>query len=133
MPGWTSAGPLEQTDTRSDVLTFTSQPLDHPFEIAGNPSAVLWLGDDGPGDCCAKLLDVHPEGGATWVADGITRSSGGGEVTIDLGPVAYRFGQGHRLRLDVAASSFPQFDRMPREHLLRLFHGGRTPSRLLLP
>jgi predicted acyl esterase len=34
-------------------------------------------------------------------------------VTIDLGPVAHQFTRGHRIRLDVASSSFPLIDRNP--------------------
>jgi len=35
------------------------------------------------------------------------------EVTIDLWSVSYLFREGHRIRLDVSSSSFPQFDVNP--------------------
>jgi hypothetical protein len=144
MPGWTSAGPLDQASlaTRRDLLMFSSPPLDQPVEICGYPQTVLWIERSGsaPSDCYAKLVDIHPDGRRTWVADGVLRSAwqagtpqGREEVAIELGAVAHRFDHGHRLGLEVAASSFPQFDRSPENGILRLFHGAEHASRLLLP
>ncbi len=145
MPGWTAAGPLDQARVaaRPDVLTFRSAPLDRPLEICGYPRAVLWIEPSGgaPRDCCAKLVDVYPDGRQAWVADGVARlvSGDGGaegglaEVSVGLGAVAHRFDPGHRLGLAVAASSFPQFERSPERWRLHLFHGGERPSHLLLP
>lgn len=68
-------------------------------------------------DLCARLLDVDPAGRATWVSDGIlrvdipTRMLDHLSAAIDLGACCYRFARGHRLRLELASSSFPQFDR----------------------
>lgn len=80
----------------------------------------------------------YPEGYAMNVAEGIVRArfrsfeqTGSGyrrayaikeepltpgelyEVTIDLWSVSYLFREGHRIRLDVSSSSFPQFDVNP--------------------
>ena len=80
----------------------------------------------------------YPEGYAMNVAEGIVRArfrsfeqTGPGyrrayaikeepltpgelyEVTIDLWSVSYLFREGHRIRLDVSSSSFPQFDVNP--------------------
>ena len=35
------------------------------------------------------------------------------EVTVDLWSVSYLFRAGHRIRLDISSSSFPQFDVNP--------------------
>jgi predicted acyl esterase len=35
------------------------------------------------------------------------------EVSVDMRAIAYRFGAGHRLRLDIASSSFPRLARNP--------------------
>ena len=35
------------------------------------------------------------------------------EVTLDLWSVSHLFREGHRIRLDVSSSSFPQFDVNP--------------------
>ena len=34
-------------------------------------------------------------------------------LEIDLGPMTWRFGSGHRLRLQISSSDFPRFDRNP--------------------
>jgi len=145
MPGWTSAGSLDQSRlaARRDVVAFSSPPLDSPLEICGQPRAVLWIERSGEAacDCCAKLVDVHPDGRRLWVADGVDRGSarsagpyrGSEKVAIELGPAAHRFARGHRLSLEVAASSFPQFDRPRRRANLRLLHGREHASRLVLP
>ena len=66
------------------------------------------------------------------------------ELTIRLGPTGIRFGEGHRIRLDVASSDFPNFDRNhntgadfwsdPELRVARqtVFHNRERPSRLLL-
>ena len=66
------------------------------------------------------------------------------ELTIRLGPTGIRFGEGHRIRLDVASSDFPNFDRNHNtgadfwsDSELRVarqtvFHDRERPSRLLL-
>jgi len=144
MPAWTSAGPLDQAGlaARPDVLSFEGPPLDRPLEVCGNPRALLWVERSGsPVDCCAKLVDIHPDGRRLWVADGVARSpdletaaSGRiSEIAVELGAVSHRFAAGHRLGMDVAASSFPQFERRPERGTLRLLGGAAHPSRLLLP
>jgi hypothetical protein len=145
VPGWTEPGPLDQEPLagRRDILRFTGEPLGSSLDVAGAPTAILWTGpegpDPGPADTCAKLIDVAPGGRATWVADGIVRSAPGPDprveepVTAELGGICHRFERGHRIRLEVAASSHPQFDSTPSPARRRLEHGGGRPSRLVLP
>jgi putative CocE/NonD family hydrolase len=64
---------------------------------------------------------------------------------IDLGPVGNRFLAGHRIRIEVASASFPQFDRnmntggpFGRETRgvtasQRVFHDADRPSAVILP
>src|SRR5262249_10147620 len=59
--------PLDQGPDDSLSLTFTSEPLVEPLELAGSPTATLEvqrLDDDGPLTIVAKLLDVSPDGRA---------------------------------------------------------------------
>ena len=144
MPGWTSAGPLDQAGlaVRSDVLRLESPPLDRPLAVCGQPRARLWIERSGsPVDCCAKLVDVHPDGRRIWVTDGVAHSaaleakvSGElAEIAVELGAVCHRFAPGHRLGLELAASSFPQFERRPERGTLRVLCGPAHPSRLFLP
>ena len=67
------------------------------------------------------------------------------EFRIRLGPTACRFLKGHRIRLEITSSDFPNHDRnhntggndlaevdlaVARQ---TIFHGGARPSRLILP
>lgn len=64
---------------------------------------------------------------------------------IDLGPTSNLFKAGWRLRLDLASSSFPRYDRNPntgsdpqqaddlQPALQTVFHEAGKPSHLLLP
>jgi uncharacterized protein len=96
------------------------------------------------------LVDVHPDGSAYNVTDGILRRGYPGtpaahEIRIELWPTSMVFFQGHRLRLEISSSNFPRFDANPNTgrdvatettpapatQMVR--HGARFPSRLILP
>jgi len=76
-------------------------------------------------DFTAKLVDVRPDGYAMNVAQGIQRARyrdgardpelmDPGEVyriEIDLWSTSICFMPGHRLRVEISSSNFPQFDR----------------------
>jgi putative CocE/NonD family hydrolase len=78
-------------------------------------------------DWTAKLVDVHPDGRALSVCDGIIRAryrAGGerpelippGAVTefsIDLGATSLVLAPGHALRVEISSSNFPRFDAHP--------------------
>ena len=157
-----SAGLFDQrsVERRGDVLVYTSEPLEHPVEIVGPVTAVLWAETDAPDtDWTAKLVDVTPEGPAWNVCDGIIRAryresfampvpiTPGWplEYTIDMRAAAYRFDAGHRIRLEVSSSSFPRFDVNPNtgtaiasERELQVarqavYHDASHPSRVILP
>ena len=110
-------------------------------------------------DFTAKLVDVHPTGTAINVAQGIIRARyrnsretptllEPGKVekyTIDLWSTSNRFLKGHRIRVEVSSSNFPQFDRNPNTgHAFgtdaelqvanqTVFHDSERPSHMLLP
>ena len=128
MSGIHSAGPFDQhlVEARDDVLVYTSEPLGQDLKVAGPVRAYLWAATDGPDtDWTAKLVDVHPDGLAVGLCDGIIRAryregtdtarllSPGKpyDYTIDLVSTANLFKQGHRLRLEISSSNFPRFDR----------------------
>ena len=78
-------------------------------------------------DFVAKLVDVYPDGRAMNMAEGIVRAryrEGADkpkllepgkvyEMTIDMVGTSVEFQKGHRIRVDIASSHFPQFDRNP--------------------
>ena len=115
--------PVEE---RRDVLVYTSEPLEQPLEVTGPVSATLWASSSAVDtDFTAKLVDVHPDGYARNIADGIIRAryreSGSAprlmeagrpyRFTIDLWATSNVFLPGHRIRLEISSSNFPRFDR----------------------
>ena len=106
-------------ESRPDVLSYTSGPLVEDVEVTGYIRATLAVSTDAPStDFTAKLVDVHPDGSAYNIADGILRRSYDTSdqpvsITIQLGATSNVFKKGHRIRLDVSSSNFPLFDRNP--------------------
>ncbi len=113
-------------ETRADVLVYTSAPLTRDTEVTGHVSLTLWAASSAPDtDWTAMLVDVHPDGSAYNVCDGILRARyresleqpthiDAGNVyayDIDLGPTSMLFRRGHRFRLAVSSSNFPAYAR----------------------
>ena len=93
------------------VISFTSMPLDRPLDVTGTVHAHLWVSANAPAaDFITTLVDVDPEGYAMPIADGQLRVTKEGLSTIDLGPTSNLFAAGHRIRLDIAGSSFPRLE-----------------------
>jgi putative CocE/NonD family hydrolase len=161
--GWND-GPWDQRlpEARRDVLCYTSAPLSRALGIIGSVGLVLHASSTAlDTDVTARLVDVHPDGRAELLTEGILRARyrtslaapvplTPGELTelrIDLGPTANVFLPGHRIRLDVASSSFPRFDVNTQTGgdaasdgpdaivvaTNRVAHDRLHPSRLLLP
>ncbi len=152
-------GPLDQSrlERRDDVLVYTSEPLEADLDVAGDALLVLHASSDaGQADLIGKLCDVAPDGTSMLVADGARRIGPPGsetagtidptaELTVDLGPVGWRFPAGHRVRVLVQGSNFPHFDRNLHDGLPigtgavgqvarhRIHHGVGRGSRLELP
>lgn len=94
---------------RSDVLTFTSDPLDTPIRAVGPAALTLSVsGDAALQQFVAALIDVHPDGGAWNVSDGVVESRRS-RVTVDFGVIGHEFGRGHRIRIDVSGAAWPRY------------------------
>jgi putative CocE/NonD family hydrolase len=123
-------GPADQraNESRSDVLVYSTPPLDKEIEVTGFVTAEIQAASSAVDtDFTALLVDVDPSGYARYLADGIVRARyrrsretaellepGRIETyTIDLGATSNVFKPGHRLRLYVSSSNFPRFDRNP--------------------
>ncbi|TMA55067.1 MAG: CocE/NonD family hydrolase, partial [Deltaproteobacteria bacterium] len=115
-----------EVEGRQDVLVYTGEAVEHPLEVTGPLKVVLYASSSAPDtDFTAKLVDVRPDGYAQNIADGILRAryrdslsaprllSPGElyECTIDLWATSHVFLPGHRLRVEIASSNFPRFDR----------------------
>jgi putative CocE/NonD family hydrolase len=125
-----TVGPYDQSEVedRSDVLVYTSEPLDQSLEVTGPVTVVLYAESTATDtDFTAKLVDVHPDGRAFNLCDGIIRARFRDSMTdptliepgrvyryeIDLWVTSNVFLIGHRIRLEVSSSNFPRFDRNP--------------------
>ncbi|MBH0187215.1 MAG: CocE/NonD family hydrolase [Nitrospira sp.] len=144
-----------EVESRNDVLVYSTAALTKPLEVTGPLHAVLYVGTDAPStDFTVKLVDVHPDGVAYNVSDGILRreypravDSGREpiEIKVELGPTSHVFLAGHRLRVEVSSSNFPRFDRnlnTGKDPSLAIkaqvahqvfFHQATYPSHILLP
>jgi putative CocE/NonD family hydrolase len=111
---------------RNDVLVYTSEPLEEDLEVTGPVVVKLQASTDGRDtDFTAKLVDVHPNGYARNLCDGIIRGryresperqkllepGAVYEFTINLWTTSNVFLKGHRIRVDIASANFPRFDR----------------------
>ncbi len=105
-------------ERRSDVLTFSSEPLGQPADIIGEVTAELSVTRNNPhADLFVRLCDVDPRGRSRNVCDGIVRLTGAdplsGITAVPLLGVAHRFRRGHRIRLQVSGGAHPRFARNP--------------------
>jgi hypothetical protein len=112
-------------ELRGDVLVYTSDPLPEPVEVIGPVRLVAHVATSAADtDVTAKLVDVHPNGFAQRLCDGMVRLRYRAgfeqqdlitpgevyEVSVAMWDTCVRLPRGHRLRLEVASSAFPKFD-----------------------
>jgi putative CocE/NonD family hydrolase len=112
-----------KVESRPDVLTYTTDPLDENLEIVGTVTVRLSIRSSLRfTDFFCRLCDVTRNGKSMNVCDGIIRLTpensaiqpdGTCSVTVALWPTAYQFKAGHRLRLQVSSGSHPRFARNP--------------------
>ncbi|MHB1433193.1 MAG: CocE/NonD family hydrolase [Streptosporangiaceae bacterium] len=105
------------TAARPDVLTFTSEAADGPLDLAGPVDLHVAVTSTAPSTYVfAKLLDEAPDGSARMISRGQAHlADGAGDwlARIEMGHAGYRLGPGHRLRLTIASSDFPEYMRHP--------------------
>lgn len=123
-------GAFDQTgvEERDDVLVYETEPLDDDLEVTGPVALTVHVSSTAPDfDVTAKLVDVFPDGVARNLCEGIVRAryrngthapellppGEVGALRVDLIGTANVFRAGHRIRLEVAASNWPRFDRNP--------------------
>lgn len=106
------------------MLVYSTPPFSEDMEVTGPISAMLYVAASSPSvDFTAKLVDVHADGTAYNVSDGILRrayrasanpsADEAAPIEIVLWPTSMMFRQGHRIRLEISGSNFPRFDRNP--------------------
>ncbi|MBW4642772.1 MAG: CocE/NonD family hydrolase [Goleter apudmare HA4340-LM2] len=109
------AGVFERShiDCRSDVLTYTSEPLTKNLHLTGDIVVKISCCADTPSyDLCAMLSAVHPDGKVYNLTQGyIHCANGTNPVTrkIPLQTTCVQIAQGHALRLSLSAACFPAY------------------------
>ena len=119
-------GDRRDVENRGDVLVYTTEPVPADLEVTGPVSVTLSAATSARDtDFTAALVDVHPDGHAHLVREGIRRArfreSDARESTVEPGAVyayeidlwatSYVFAAGHRIRLEVSSSNFDRYDR----------------------
>ena len=129
-------GPRDQREieARPDVLCYTGPALESPYTVLGSVYVTLFAASSAPDtDFVARLVDVHPDGRAIGVCDGILRASAREsypapgmvrpvapspiepgrvyEYVIDLWGTGITFLPGHRIRVEITSSSHPRWER----------------------
>jgi putative CocE/NonD family hydrolase len=142
-------------EARSDVLTYSTDPLTEPLEIIGPVYLALYIRSSlEHTDFFGRVCDVDADGRSINICDGLYRVSPGRgaseadgslRVEIELWPTAHRFQAGHRLRLQISSGAHPRWSRNPGtgEDLATgiktavaeqmIFHDVKHPSVLILP
>jgi putative CocE/NonD family hydrolase len=155
-------GPRDQraVENRDDVLVYSIGPLAKDIEVTGPVTATLFVKSSAVDtDFTAKLVDAGPDGFAQDLTEGILRMRyrdsqehanfmNPGQVyqiTVDLWATSNVFLKGHSIRLEIASSNFPRFDRnlntgeevkfahtsVPATNVI--LHDAQHPSALVLP
>ena len=111
---------------RPDVLVYLSEPLSEPLAVLGEAGIVLHVATDAlDADFFCRLEDIGPDGRGMRLGmhssarlrlvarGGIDRDlpvvpGAPMEIRLELGALGHVFRPGHRLRLSVCCSSFPE-------------------------
>jgi putative CocE/NonD family hydrolase len=155
LAGWRSWLTMDQrfVDSRPDVLTYVSEPLEDPITIRGAIVAKIQAATSGTdADWVVKVIDVFPDdnpdddrlGGYQFMISGdifrgryresfttpkaITANKALG-YEIRLPHVNHRFRRGHRLMVQIQSSWFPVFDRNPQTFVPNIMYAKPTDYR----
>ena len=160
-------GPHDQrpVEIRNDVLVYTSEPLKSDFEVTGPLVAEIWASSSAKDtDFLFKVTDVYPDGysqNITPTSSGVIRAryresdsepqllSPGKIYKFTIGKAlvytSHVFKAGHRIRVSITSSYFPDLDRNPNtghpfgedaeleKATQTIYHDGKHPSRVILP
>jgi hypothetical protein len=152
----------EVTDSRQDILVYTTEPFEKQYTIAGPISAVIYASSSARDtDWFVHLVEVDAAGRfrALTAEGGKVRAryrSGSGkaeflkpgtvyEYTIDLWHTGFTIAPGHALRIEIASAAMPLFSRNLNTGgnnetetkfvtaKQTIYHDAKHPSHILLP
>jgi uncharacterized protein len=98
-------------DCHSDILTYTSAPLENDLNITGIVTLKLYCQADKPSfDLCAILSEVNPDGQVFNFTQGYIKiNSLANPVTIPLQATCIKIPAGNFLRLSISGACFPAY------------------------
>ncbi len=149
-------------ERRSDVLTYSTPPLSEDIEVTGHVRATLYASSSATDtDWHVKLIDVFPDGRAFNITNGAVRARYRKSRTaptalkpgaietydLDLWSTSNVFLKGHRIRVEIASSDYPNTDLNPNRFIdlstatekdyvvadQRVLHDAAHPSSIELP
>jgi uncharacterized protein len=156
-------GPVDDRlpSIRDDMLCYTTEPLTEPLDVVGPVVCVLHASSSAlDTDWHVRLVDVHPDGAARFVCHGMLRArfresfetprlllpNAVYAFEFSMDACGVRFLAGHRMRVQVTSSWFPEYDRNTNsgaENNLNdakltvahnsIYHDSRRPSHVVLP
>jgi hypothetical protein len=122
---------VRQAASRPDVLVYSTPVLERDVEVIGPISAHLYAATSaGDTDWMVRLIDVHPDGRALFLAEGVMRARHRDErngafrpdklskiepnrvypYTIEFWrPTGNLFAKGHRIRVEISSSYYPYY------------------------
>lgn len=137
--------PQDQRPDEAFSLVYDWEPLEDELEILGHPHVTMTVSSSAPvAYLSAKLCDVHPDGTSQLVTRGLLNLAHRVsrehptplvpgetyEISFELEVTSWVFEPGHRVRLDLAGSDWPNAWAPPLPCTLSV---DRTGSTLLLP
>ncbi len=124
-PGAKDARPFEQ---QSDVLTFTTEPLEDAVEWTGRVRAELYVSSTARDtDFLVRISDVYPDGRSILICDypwraryregfdheALLEPGNVHKLAFDVGWMSQIFGAGHRIRVAIASTGAPLYEPNP--------------------
>jgi uncharacterized protein len=149
---------------RDDVLVYLSDPMVDTLTVVGDVEALLWISSDAPDfDVVVRIEDVDPQGRGRKLGSKNAGLKGArtrmglerevllkpgelAELRVRLMGIGHAFLPGHRIRLSVCGTAYPDIFPNPHSGACRatdrseprvatqwLHHDATHPSRLVLP
>lgn len=152
--GFWSAGGITYylaDDQRADEahsLNFTTAPFDKDISLLGWPEVVLFVESSANvATFVVKLSDVAPDGKSVLITDGSLNGTRRNsleepedmtpgevyELKIPMQPTGWVLAKGHRLRLSISGSDFPNLWPTPESAHNKIHLGGKRLSGVTLP
>ena len=117
---------IESLHERPDDIVYTSEELTEDLNVTGMVKMTLFASSSAVDtDFCCRLSDVYPDGRAllltygmvrarfrdSWKAPSLLAPGQTVRYEVDMSGISNLFRKGHRIRIDITSSCFPEFNR----------------------